>query len=290
MPLISYKDNDGRFSLKKNHTDPADPLDFCLCGDQFDPDSWRINFNIRIKGGKHMPLEIERIDALCFDVDGTISDTDDRYVDKLGRFLLPFRWLLPRDPFSTARSLVMTFMAPGNLLYHWADRLGLDDRIAQYLLKVGRKERRWYKQHWIIPGVKDCLKNLENHFPMSVVSARDERSTIHFLEQFQLMPFFKSIVTGQTCKYTKPFPDPVIFAAEEMNVPPENCLMIGDTTVDIKAGRRAGAQTVGVLCGFGSEKALRKAGADLILPSTAHLQYVLKKDPADIRQTEREQT
>jgi phosphoglycolate phosphatase-like HAD superfamily hydrolase len=52
-----------------------------------------------------------------------------------------------------------------------------------------------------------------------------------------------------------------------MGVLPEECLMIGDTTVDIRAGRSAGAQTVGVLCGFGSEDELQRAGADLILPT-----------------------
>jgi len=50
-----------------------------------------------------------------------------------------------------------------------------------------------------------------------------------------------------------------------MNVSPENCLMIGDTTVDIRAGKSAGAQTVGVLCGFGEEPELKQMGADLIL-------------------------
>ena len=38
-----------------------------------------------------------------------------------------------------------------------------------------------------------------------------------------------------------------------MGVAPGNVLMVGDTTVDIRAGKAAGAQTVGVLCGFGQE-------------------------------------
>ncbi len=60
-----------------------------------------------------------------------------------------------------------------------------------------------------------------------------------------------------------------------MKVAPEDCLMIGDTTVDIRAGKRAGAQTLGVLCGFGEEKELRKYDADLILDTTAELDKVL---------------
>ena len=52
--------------------------------------------------------------------------------------------------------------------------------------------------------------------------------------------------------------------------------MIGDTTVDMRAGKSAGAQTVGVLCGFGEELELLKMGADLILTSTPELINTLK--------------
>ena len=37
-----------------------------------------------------MSLELSRIRALCFDVDGTLSDTDDLYVQKVQRFLPRF--------------------------------------------------------------------------------------------------------------------------------------------------------------------------------------------------------
>jgi phosphoglycolate phosphatase len=60
-----------------------------------------------------------------------------------------------------------------------------------------------------------------------------------------------------------------------MGVSPENCLMIGDTTVDIRAGRAAGAQTLGVLCGFGEEAELRAQGANEIIETTAKLAGLL---------------
>ncbi len=52
--------------------------------------------------------------------------------------------------------------------------------------------------------------------------------------------------------------------------------MVGDTVVDIRAGKAAGAQTVGVLCGFGEEDELRKAGADMILHSPVDLLSILR--------------
>jgi phosphoglycolate phosphatase-like HAD superfamily hydrolase len=62
-----------------------------------------------------------------------------------------------------------------------------------------------------------------------------------------------------------------------MGVLPAECLMVGDTVVDIKSGKAAGAQTVGVLCGFGEEKELIKAGADVILETTPALIDLLRK-------------
>jgi phosphoglycolate phosphatase-like HAD superfamily hydrolase len=98
-----------------------------------------------------------------------------------------------------------------------------------------------------------------------VVSARDDNTIGTFLYLFTLKQYFVEVVTNQSCPHTKPYPDPVIDAAQKMGLAPQECVMIGDTTVDILAGKRAGAQTVGVLCGFGTERELRRAGADVIL-------------------------
>ena len=79
----------------------------------------------------------------------------------------------------------------------------------------------------------------------------------------------------------KPHPEPLLYAAEAMGVPPERCLMIGDTTIDIRTGHAAGAQTIGVLCGFGTEGELRRTGAKMILRTTSDLMGVLmlQQDP-----------
>lgn len=53
--------------------------------------------------------------------------------------------------------------------------------------------------------------------------------------------------------------------------------MVGDTTVDIRAGKSAGAQTAGVLCGFGEERELKHFGADLILQNTPQAADILLK-------------
>jgi HAD superfamily hydrolase (TIGR01509 family) len=145
---------------------------------------------------------------------------------------------------------------------------------AIHLLSRRRKFKP--KNFLLIPGVDAMLQQLHGRYPMAVVSARDEKGTIAFLEHFDLAKYFDVIVTGLSAARTKPHPDPVLLAAQKMRVAPESCLMIGDTTVDIRAGRSAGAQTVGVLCGFGESAELKKMGADLILADTTKLLDVLK--------------
>lgn len=215
-----------------------------------------------------MPLEIPRIKALCFDVDGTLSDTDDYYANKVAGLLPRF---LFRDPMQTARRLVMWVEAPGNALLGFADRIGIDDEMVAVIDWLNRHRQRPPKQYLIVPGVEEMLKQIQGRYPMSIVSARDEKSTMRFLTQFDLCKYFDVIVTALSAPHTKPYPDPILLAAERMGVQPQQCLMIGDTTVDMRAGKAAGAQTLGVLCGFGEEPELRQLGADLILKSTADL-------------------
>jgi HAD superfamily hydrolase (TIGR01509 family) len=215
-----------------------------------------------------MPLDLARIKALCFDVDGTLSDTDDLYAQKAARFLPRF---LFRDPARAARRLVMWIESPGNALMGLPDRFGLDDELAALVDWMYRHRRKRWKQYLLVPGVDALLASLHGRFPMAVVSARDEGGTRAFLDHFHLTRYFDAIVTSLTAPHTKPYPDPILFAAQKMGVAPESCLMIGDTTVDMRAGKSAGAQTVGVLCGFGEEGELRRADADEILKSTAEV-------------------
>jgi len=224
-----------------------------------------------------MPLDLARIKAICFDVDGTLSDTDDEWVSRIVKRLSTMRFLIPnKDATHLARWLVMVTETPMNAVYHLLDHLSLDDDFARLYEKMIMRRKNIIRPFWLMDHAAELLETLAGRFPLSIVSARDEITTLRFVEQFKLQGYFGSLVTSQTCEHTKPFPHPILKAAERMRVQAENCLMIGDTTVDILAGKAAGAQTVGVLCGFGTEKELRKAGADLIVKDLKELIDLLK--------------
>ena len=221
------------------------------------------------------PLDLSRVKALLFDVDGTLSDSDDQLIQRLFNLLKPTRFIIPEPKArSLSRRLVMRLESPGNTLLGLADRLQIDNLIAKVLDQRARR-RAPHASYPVIPGVPQMLQNLSLRYPLAVVSARNALTTHAFLEHNALEPYFAVVVTSQTCPHTKPFPDPLLYAAHALSVPIQECLMIGDTVVDVRAARAAGAQSLSVLCGFGTEKELRAAGTQAILPSTADLTKLL---------------
>ncbi len=220
-----------------------------------------------------MPFDPSKVRALFFDVDGTLADTDDEYIHRAARLLGPLKYLFPRqDPTAFLRWGVMTVESPLNTLMGIPDWLGLDDKLvalSNWLADV--RHRPQVGRFVLMAGVETMLAPLAARYPLGLVTARPERQTRAFVEQFHLGPYFKLIISAQTAPHTKPYPDPVLWGAQALGLAPEHCVMVGDTTVDILAGKRAGAQAVGVLCGFGERAEMERCGADLILEQTADL-------------------
>jgi phosphoglycolate phosphatase-like HAD superfamily hydrolase len=223
------------------------------------------------------PFDPAKVRVICFDLDGTLADTDDQYIEKAERLLRPVRFLFPkRNPAPFLRWALMAAEAPLNAALLIPDWLGIDDELVA--LMNWWADRRGHKavgHYLLMAGIETLLPELARKYPLAVVTARSARATEAFLSQFNLRQHFSAIASAQTAEHTKPYPDPVHWVAQTLEVPEANCLMVGDTTVDIRAGQSAGAQTVGVLCGLGERVELERQGAQLILPHTADLAKVL---------------
>jgi phosphoglycolate phosphatase len=220
-----------------------------------------------------MPFDPTRVRAICFDVDGTLSDTDDQLVGQIAEFFDRLLLMSGKSAKRLARRLVMDAESPVNTVYGLADRLGIDDELAQvrnYLDRLKTTEPA-PTEHLVVPGIAAMIRTLAAHYPMCAISTGGAERVEDFFEHFGIRAPFTALITAQTTERMKPYPDPVLYAAERMGVAPEDCVMIGDTVVDILAGKSAGAQTIGVLCGFGTEDELRRDGADHIVDMTTEV-------------------
>jgi phosphoglycolate phosphatase-like HAD superfamily hydrolase len=218
-------------------------------------------------------LDKDQVKAVLFDLDGTLMDTDDQAVEKLAHRLQRLRW--PR-PHRTARRLIMASETPGNILITLLDILGLDAPLMGFTNQL----RRWRGLHTqadfrIVADAQEMITTMNGRYRLAIVTTRSQAETKAFLDQYDLHDTFEILVTRESTWRLKPHPSPVRHAAQLLGVPVESCVMVGDTTVDVKSARRAGAWAVAVLCGFGERKELERAGAHAILEHTSHLSSLL---------------
>ena len=218
-------------------------------------------------------LDKDKVEAVLFDLDGTLMDTDDQVVEKLAHRLQRLRW---PHPHQAARRLIMASETPGNVMITLVDMLGLDAPLMAFTDRL----RRWRGLHTqtdfrIVADAQEMLTALNGHYRLAVVTTRGLNEAEAFLDQYDLRSLFDALVTRESTWRLKPHPAPIRHAAQLLGVPVERCVMVGDTTVDVKSARRAGAWAVAVLCGFGERKELDRAGAHVILEHTAHISSLL---------------
>ena len=222
-------------------------------------------------------LDISRIQAICFDLDGTLVDTDEKYVARASRLLRPLSHILPdSNPEALARRFVMAVETPVNTTLGLFDRFNLDEFFGPLLDKLHRSRGlAAVDEISLIPGALSTLERLGPRFPLGIATSRDRWSAAAILEATDLNRFFQCVAAARTTLRAKPHPQPIIWAANQLGVHPQSLLMVGDTTVDIHAGRAAGAQTAGVLSGFGERRELTEAGANALFERTLDLADLL---------------
>lgn len=213
------------------------------------------------------------IDAILFDLDGTLIKADEDAVRSLADRLESVRWLLRRrDPALVARRMIMTWESPANSVLSFLERVGLDDGVLDlgqrlYRLRALETPHNFHA----VEGVVDTLRDLSRRHDLALITTRSRLHAQAFVRQHQLDGVIQVIVGREDTWRLKAHASSVRCAAEKLGVPLERCLVVGDSVADIQAARAAGARAAGVLTGFGSRADLERAGADLIFASVVQL-------------------
>ncbi|MBE2220489.1 MAG: HAD family hydrolase [Anaerolineae bacterium] len=221
-----------------------------------------------------MTIPFDHIEAIFFDLDGTLVETDDMAVARWERYLRPF---FGATAHVKARWLLMKVETPGNMFITLLDWLHLDRPLMGFTDSLRRRRGVYPADEFrLIPGVAEMILNLSGQYQLGLITTRSSYHIEQFLVRFpEIAEAFQVTVGLQDTRYLKPSPQPVLLAAKTLNIPVEKCVMVGDTTVDVLSARRAGAWAVGVLCGFGERSELEKNGAHLILNSTAEMAQIV---------------
>ncbi len=222
-------------------------------------------------------IDASRYDAILFDLDGTLIETDNRWAEQLAQRLQWIRRLRPTtDVEALSHALVMSIETPGNYVVSLLERLGL----ARYLNGIGDRIRRskglaTQEGHEVVAGSLALLEALQQRFQLAVVTTRARPEAHAFVTGLDMERFFPVVITRQDVLRMKPHPEPLLRAAALLGVSSTRCIMVGDTSMDMRSARRAGALAVGVLSGFGTRAELERGGAQIILDKAADLAALL---------------
>jgi len=129
-----------------------------------------------------------------------------------------------------------------------------------------------------IPHISDTLKKLSEKAKLALVTMRyvPKKAVIEELEKFGLSQYFDYVMTALDTRNPKPSPEGLIKCVKELGVQMCDCVVVGDSVSDIRAGKAAGVKTVAVLSGIFSFEELRKEEPDLILETVNLLPYLVE--------------
>ena len=122
-------------------------------------------------------------------------------------------------------------------------------------------------------GLVDFLEALRGRdIPMGVVSSTTSRDVLTALNRMRILKYFSAVVCSDALARGKPAPDGYLKAAEYLQAPPEDCLIIEDSPMGIRSARNAGIRVIGYK---GSKIAQDTSGADWETASYAQLWQAL---------------
>lgn len=199
--------------------------------------------------------------AVVFDLDGTLTNTLDDIADAMNRALRLNG--LPEYPVDAYRYMV------GNGAKVLAERAAkpCPEKTAQVL----EDYQQYYERHTRVktqpyPGIPALLRALAARgLKLCVLSNKPHADTVNVVTHFfPDIPW--TVIRGQKEGVpVKPDPAGALAILKELGLRAEECLYLGDTSVDMETATRAGMYAVGVLWGFREEKELRESGARLLI-------------------------
>lgn len=115
-------------------------------------------------------------------------------------------------------------------------------------------------------GAKELLGLLKARgVRMGIVTSRSSspERVCHELESRQMPHFIDAVVTAAEAN-RKPSPDAIIVCLKRLELLPEECIFVGDSQADIRAGKSAGVRTAAVATGVSARRELEAESPDFV--------------------------
>ncbi len=207
--------------------------------------------------------------SLIFDLDGTLVDSLDGIAASLNRSLTVHG--LPGHSHAKIRSFVGDGL---KILVERAAPRGADSALIESLIALFKKD---YEQNWqhgttAYPGIHNLLDELQKDgFPMAVLSNKTHDFTVAMTRALFPKIHFASILGQRDGIPHKPHPAGAFQIAAVLGAAPENCRIIGDSTIDMETAANADMKPIAVTWGYHDRARLIAAGAEHIIDHPSEL-------------------
>ncbi len=222
------------------------------------------------------PIPAASLRLLVFDLDGTLVDSGDDLCASVNAMLRRFgRPELSQEVIASHIGDGVARLV-GRSLGEPDDPAFLEAAVTYFL--------DYYREHkldhtYVYPGVFAALDSLRlepggSARAMAVLTNKPIAPSEAICQALGLSPYFFQIYGGNSFLTKKPDPEGLITLMREAGVSPHETLMIGDSDVDIRTARNAGAWSLG--CSYGlSPHTLEALPPDCLVDSPAEWPLVL---------------
>lgn len=178
------------------------------------------------------------ISGVIFDMDGLMTDTERLYIDLWCQIL--------REQGMEERREVVTRcigMDHSKMRSYIKDTLGEEFDYLSVLGEVGKRSERYCQEHGIPvkPGLYELLDALDaQKIPYAVATSSRGEGARSKLQKIGVLSRLRGLVTGDMVEKGKPDPEIFIRAAQALQLPPGECLVLEDSPHGILAAHQAG--------------------------------------------------
>lgn len=219
---------------------------------------------------KKNAIDFDDVDLFIFDLDGTLVESRSDISKAINASLISVG--------SVARPGSQIHPLIGRPLDGIFEAL-LPSDMRDKVEEAARHYRSYYfkncaRDSYVYPGAIRCLEELSGR-RLAVATTKKTFQAMRVAEIFELLPYFE-VVQGSDDIPHKPDPAIVNLVLQKTRVSPHRALMIGDTVMDIRAGRAAGTRTCAVTYGIGTQEELVHESPDILLDDLGRLVSYLK--------------